>query len=189
MLLIPTQVSHSQSMQKVELPLPQSCLKSPVYCKILKLKPTINKQFAAQLSLYISKYAKKFGFDPTISVAIAMQESTFENKNRMGTILKDGKFVRGATDVGVFQIHIHTLANLNAEGNQIDLKRLETDVEYQTYWHARILQTKIKTCKSQRAELKVGVGSEWSCYHSFTYDRRKVYLKDVSRHLAKLAHR
>lgn len=137
--------------------------------------------------MYITRYSKKFGFDPNISVAIAMQESSLENKNRIGTILKDGKFVNGITDVGVFQIHIRTLANLNKEGYAIDTKRLENDVEYQTYWHAFILKNKIKTCKNERSKLKVSVGSEWSCYHSFTLEQRKVYLKDVSRHLVKLA--
>lgn len=151
------------------------------------MKPKINKEFAASLSIYITKYAKKFGFDPTISVAIAMQESSLDNINRMGNILKDGKLVRGISDVGVFQIHIDTIANLNNAGGAIDFQRLENDVEYQTYWHARILQTKIKTCKAERAKLQVGLGAEWSCYHSFTLAKRKVYVKDVSRHLAKLS--
>lgn len=185
-LLVPNKMQATEStVQKIQVS--QDCKKSPVFCKILKLKPEINKQFAAELSLYITRYSKKFGFDPNISVAIAMQESSLENKNRIGTILKDGKFVNGITDVGVFQIHIRTLANLNKEGYAIDTKRLENDVEYQTYWHAFILKNKIKTCKNERSKLKVSVGSEWSCYHSFTLEQRKVYLKDVSRHLVKLA--
>lgn len=160
-----------------------------MYCKILKLKPTIDHEFAGALSVYIAKYAKEFGFDPTISVAIAMQESSLENKNRLGAVLKDGRFVNGITDVGVFQIHIKTLANLNNEGNAIDLKRLQTDIGYQTYWHARILSTKIKTCKAEKTKLQISAGSEWSCYHSFTLSKRKVYFKDVSRHIVKLARR
>lgn len=160
-----------------------------MFCKILKLKPTINKEFAANLSSYISKYAKEFGTDPSVSVAIAMQESSLNNVNRMGFVLKDGRLVRGITDVGVFQIHIKTLANLNAEGYNIDLTRLENDVEYQTYLHASILKTKIKTCKAARVRLQVNKGTEWSCYHSFTLEKRKLYFRDVSRYLVKLTHR
>lgn len=155
-------------------------------CKILKLRPKIDKQFAVSLSFYIAKYAKQFEFDPAISVAIAMQESSLSNKNRMGTVLKDGKFVRGITDVGVFQIHVDTMADLNNTGNRIDYQRLLADIGYQTYWHAKILSAKIKTCKAKRATLKVSAGNEWSCYHSFTYTKRKTYLKDVSRHIVKL---
>lgn len=157
-----------------------------MYCKILKVKPGIDRKFAAELSVYVSRYARKFKFDPAISVAIAMQESSLRNINRMGTVLRHGKLVRGATDVGVFQIHVDTIANLNAAGEAIDLDRLERDVEYQTYWHARILSDKIRTCKTERVKLEVRRGNEWSCYHSFTQSRRKVYLKDVTRHLVKL---
>jgi hypothetical protein len=115
-----------------------------------------------------------------------MQESSLENKNRAGYILKDGELVFGTTDVGVFQIHIHTLANLKAEGQDIDVVRLNTDVEYQTYWHAKILKSKIQTCKSKRVKLNVTKGSEWSCYHSFTLAERKIYLNDVGLHLSRI---
>lgn len=141
------------------------------------------------MSVYITRYAKQFRVDPNVSVAIAMQESSLENKNRMGTLLRGGKLVYGITDVGVFQIHIDTIAHLNDEGATIDLQRLETDVEYQTYWHMRILQTKIRTCKSERTKLQVSAGAEWSCYHSFTLAKRKIYLKDVSKHLTRLVHK
>lgn len=156
-----------------------------MYQKILALNPTVNKVFALQLSKSITKYSKMFGTDPMFSVAIAMQESAFENKNRMGSVLsKAGKMIHGVTDVGVFQIHIATIAYLG-----IDAKRLMTDVDYQTYWHTKILSSKIKTCKAQHQRLEVKAGDEWSCYHSFTLEKREVYLEDVGVHLAKIVSR
>lgn len=164
-----------------------NCQKNPIYCEILTLQPSIDKKFAKDLSNSISKYSKAFGTDPTISVAIAMQESTLKNKNRMGSVAtKDGRVVYGVTDVGVFQIHIHTIANIKEEGLDIDVIRLQNDVDYQTYWHTKILKKKIVTCRSQREKLNVELGNEWSCYHSFTPSQRRIYLRDVSVHLAKL---
>lgn len=176
MVLIPTLVQASPN-----------CSANPILCDILKLKPSVNQTFARNLSNSIAKYSKKFGTDPRISVAIAMQESSFENKNRMGSLVtKDGHIIYGVTDVGVFQLHVNTIANIQKAGDHIDIQRLKTDVDYQTYWHAKILKTKVTTCKAEREKLKVSEGNEWSCYHSFTPDKRKVYLKDVGTHLRKL---
>lgn len=164
-----------------------NCQNNPIYCKIVKLKPAIDKDFALKLSNSIYKYSKVFGTDPTVSVAIAMQESGFENINRMGSLVtKKGDIVYGVTDVGVFQLHVHTIANLKNAGQDIDVERLETDVDYQAFWHTKILKSKIATCENEHEKLGVGEGSEWSCYHSFTPAKRKIYLKDVNVHLAKL---
>src|SRR6185436_10744324 len=138
---------------------------------------------ATQLSNSISKYSRMFGTNPMFSVAIAMQETAFVNKNRFGSILtKSGRLIRGITDVGVFQLHIATIAYLG-----IDSKRLQNDIDYQTYWHIKILAQKIKVCTNQRTKLKVQIGNEWSCYHSFTPSKRNIYLEDVGIHLPKLA--
>lgn len=160
------------------------CKKNPVFCKIKALNPKVDSAFAQKLSTIIVKNAQTFGLDPMHSVAIAMQESAFANVNRMGAVMtKDGKLVRGVTDVGVFQIHVATIAYLG-----IDMQRLMTDLDYQGYWHAKILSEKIKVCSSKRSKLAVTLGNEWSCYHSFTPSKRKVYLKDVGVHLAKIKH-
>jgi hypothetical protein len=164
-----------------------NCQKNPIYCNILKLKPNVNLKFAKDLSNSIYKYSKMFGTDPIISVAIAMQESSFENKNRMGSVItKAGYVVNGATDLGVFQLHVNTISNLQNEGHDLDVQRLKNDVDYQAYWHAKILKKKIATCKSQRERLQVKSGDEWSCYHSFTLDKRNIYLNSVNTHLNKL---
>lgn len=142
----------------------------------------MNKTFAAELAGYITKYSKQFKTDPRISVAIAMQETAFANINREGSVYtKDKQLVRGITDVGVFQIHVATIAYMG-----IDIERLKNDVEYQTYWHVKILAEKIKICKQKRQKLEVESGDEWSCYHSFTLDKRMEYVEDVGAHLAKL---
>lgn len=156
---------------------------NPILQEILKLNPKVDRVFALKLSQYILKYSKQFKTDPKISVAIAMQESAFVNKNREGDVLTDeGEIVHGITDVGVFQIHIATIAYLG-----IDAERLKADVDYQTYWHTKILAEKIKICRAKAQELKVEAGHEWSCYHSFNEGPRAEYVADVSPHLLKLS--
>lgn len=163
-------------------PMERRAPKNPILTEILRLNPKVDKAFATTLSNSIARYSKRFNTDPMISVAIAMQESAFANKNREGSVMtKTGQIVHGITDVGVFQIHIATIAYLG-----IDVVRLKTDVDYQTYWHVKILAQKIKVCTEQRDRLDVLKGNEWSCYHSFTPSKRKIYLEDVGAHLAKL---
>lgn len=116
-----------------------------------------------------------------------MQESSLINQDRLGAVLtKEGKVVEGVTDVGLFQLHIHTIENMRKSGWNIDFERLRTDVEYQTYWHIRLLRSKIRVCEAKREELQVKPGEEWSCYHSYTPKLREVYRGLVGRHLAKL---
>lgn len=160
---------------------PPKLSKNPVLAEILKLNPRVNRSFAVVLSNYIAKYSHQFKTDPRLSVAIAMQETAFMNKNRKGVIYVHGRMIHGITDVGVFQIHIATIENLG-----IDVERLKRDVEYQTYWHIKILAEKIKVCTAQRDKLKVDAGDEWACYHSFNKPQRDVYLTDVGAHLVRL---
>ena len=161
------------------------CEKNKVYCRIIEVSPSTDKNFAMQLSNYIHKYSKQFGTDPMISVAIAMQESSFRNIDKQGSILlSNGRVVRGHTDLGVFQIHINTIENLKKEANwNIDYFKLRNDVEYQTYWHIRILKRKIETCEKMKDKLNIENGNEWSCYHSYTYKHRIKYVNDVNRYL------
>lgn len=164
-----------------------NCAKNPTFCDILTLKPHVNRAFALSLSKSISKYAKKFGLNPKHSVAIAMQESSFANVDRLGTVVTDeDTFVRGVTDMGVFQLNIDTLHAMIEDGDKIDVERLRRDVDYQTYWHMKILKRKIKTCESQRVRLGIKTGEEWSCYHSFNEDPRLVYRNFVAPYLKKI---
>lgn len=157
-------------------------VRTQIFAEITKLNPKVDKTFARNLAKYIAKYSRIFKTDPKISVAIAMQETAFANRNREGSVLTDdGAIVHGITDVGVFQIHIETIAYLG-----IDTERLKRDVEYQTFWHTKILAEKIKVCTKQREKLEVEVGQEWSCYHSFTKTKREIYVGYVGPYLAKL---
>lgn len=177
MILVPTLVQAGSD-----------CLKFPVYCDIIKLKPGIDKSFAKSLASSISKYSRIYGIDPRISVAIAMQESSFTNINRHGAVLtKSNQIVRGDTDIGVFQIHIDTIAALKKEGSPINTEWLKRDVDYQALWHARILREKIKTCRVQHERLEIEQGKEWSCYHSFNKKQREVYVNFVDPYLQKLS--
>jgi len=168
-----------------------SCEKHPIFCDILTVKPSINRSYAMELSNYINKWSSYYGTNPKHSVAIAMQESSLINQDRKGTVItKEGKKVRGVTDVGVFQIHIETIANMNERLNwEIDFQRLRSDIEYQTQIHTRVLRRKIKICSSAKykKKLKVKSGREWACYHSFTPKKRAIYFKDVSEHLNKIS--
>lgn len=155
--------------------------RNPILAEILKLNPKVDRAFAVSLSKSIAKYSRMFKTDPKLSIAIAMQESAFANKNRIGSVLTDDGVVSGVTDVGVFQIHIATIAYLG-----IDTERLKKDVDYQTFWHTKILAEKIKTCAAQRKKFRVKEGNEWACYHSFTPQKRAIYLEDVGVHLAKI---
>lgn len=166
------------------------CNRHKIFCDILTVKPSINRSYAMELSNYIYKWSKYYGTDSKLSVAIAMQESSLINRDRKGIVLtEDGKRVRGVTDVGVFQLHIDTIDNLNKTLKwDIDFRRLRSDVEYQTQIHTRLLRRKIAICESDRykVKLKVKDGNEWSCYHSFTYRRRQTYIRDVGVHLDKI---
>lgn len=164
------------------------CHGTPVFCDIVKLKPSVDKAFAKLLARSITRYSKKFGTNPKYSVAIAMQESTFTNVDRPGTVLtKTNVFMKGATDLGVFQLHILTLGELIDQGHKVDVKKLRTDVDYQTYWHTKILKRKIRICTAQREKLGVEEGDEWSCYHSFTPKQRQTYVRFVTPYLFKIA--
>lgn len=163
------------------------CAKHPIYCNIVKLRPSINRTFAMELANYIYKYSQQFGTSAAHSVAIAMQESSLINQDRLGAVLsKTGKVVHGVTDVGVFQLHIDTIDNMRQKGWDIDFDRLRSDVEYQTYWHVRLLKEKITVCTKNRISLAVPEGEEWSCYHSYTPKHRTNYAALVSRHLGRI---
>lgn len=166
-----------------------NCETNPIYCQILKVNSRVDKGFALKLSDYISKYSLSFGTNPMISVAIAMKESSIRNQHKMGLILSnDNKEIEGITDFGVFQIHMRTIKDVRERlGWHIDTARLKNDVEYQTYWHTRILKMKIKTCSkpSVKVRRKIKDGNEWTCYHSGTLSKRLTYLKEASPYLKK----
>lgn len=149
--------------------------KHPLFCEIKKLQPSIDDNFGMELSNLINKYAKIYGINPYISIAIIRQESGFIMPARTQDVLvkinDKYQMVKGVTDLSIFQFNIATIKNYN-----LDIERLQTDLEYATQQHFKLLKEKINTCSA--------LGSEaWSCYHSMNTDRRLEYVKAVSRWL------
>ena len=64
----------------------QFCKRNSIYCAIVKLKPTIDKKFAMDLSNSIYKYSRRNNVDPYRVVAIAMQESSLSPVVRYETV-------------------------------------------------------------------------------------------------------
>lgn len=146
-----------------------------IYCKIVELKPSVNKSFAMELSNYLYAASRHYGTEPMVSVAIAMQESSLRNIDRYETVLtKDGKYIRGVSDIGVFQFHVNTVKNL-----KLDPQRLRSDLSYAAWQHVRLLARKQRVCKKKG----LAKGAEWSCYHSYTPKYYKTYQKQVKRYL------
>lgn len=150
-----------------------------IYCRITELQPNIDLNFAFHLSNLIFQEARKYNKDPMISVAIAMQESSLNNINRVEWVSDDkGNIIRGYSDIGIFQIHAMTAKEFNLDAN-----RLMHDVQYQVQSHFKILKRKVSVCSQKRERLKVEPGTEWSCYHSYTPEIRKRYKKLVERYI------
>lgn len=158
----------------------------PIYCRILKLNPRVNKDFAFRLSNIIHKEASKYNIDPMLSLAILMQENSFnevntfrveehidrhcDEKNCYEVITKKKK----AIDLGIAQINVRTALHYG-----LDINRLfDHDLEYAIQGHFRILSDKIRSCSHLGPEA-------WTCYHSATEDKRNIYLNLVERFLPK----
>lgn len=160
------------------------CNKHKIYCRIVKLQPKVNKQWAMKLSNYIYKYSNIYKIDTDLVTAMLMQESSYIYKHRKVTGLErvetcdDKGFCTEEliektiyTDFGPFQFSYYTTKRY-----KIDPIRLENDLHYATKWFFKFLSGKIKTCKH--------LGSEaWSCYHSSTPRYREKYVIDVKRFL------
>lgn len=154
----------------------------PIYCSILKLNQNIDKSYAFKLSNYIHKATKKYKLDPMRSVAIAAQESMFQNIHRKHTVLElvekcendtcveYMRTVRGYTDIGVWQFHAATIRQYG-----MDALRLRDDIEYATDRHAFLLRAKLREC----ADLGTDA---WVCYHSRTVKYREKYKRMVNRY-------
>jgi len=159
------------------------CSEHRVYCKIKELRPKIDDKRAMQLSNILYGYAKKYGGDPILAVAIGMQETSLREKDRKqnsieffrtcsgGRCYEDWRVISTITDVCMFQFHVDTIVNYG-----MDPIRLRDDLSYCVEWHFKLMSQKIKECKDLR-------GEAWSCYHSRTKKHREMYIRDVERYL------
>lgn len=164
------------------------CSRNPIYCSILKLRPDIDKAFAAELSNYISKYSKRYGTDPYRSVAIAMQESTIKNIHRKQDVIlikehcdeenvcvEYTELGSGYTDIGVWQFHARTI-----QAFRMDALKLRDNLEYATERHVFLLRVKLQECGEQLG------ASAWTCYHSATEVYRLKYEKLVNKYYERI---
>jgi len=164
---------------------PVNCSVHKLYCKIVKLRPSINKKWAMRYSNLLYSLGKKYKMDPWRSLAIAMQESSIQNihrrqkvivftkRCRKGRCSNHYKIVKGYSDLGLYQFHVDTI-----EQYKIDPFRLKKDLRYVIEMHFRILRNKIKMCRKLKADA-------WTCYHSKTRYYRKQYKKLVNRYYFK----
>lgn len=164
-----------------------NCKQHSVYCHIKALRPDMDDKRAMNLSNLIYKYAKKYGTDPHVSVAIGMQESRLRNIHAQQyglqkvTVCDEANFchddfreVKIYTDLGMFQFHVGSLDSYN-----INLKRvIRHDLDYIVEKHIKILRDKIKMCEHLKE-------AAWSCYHSKTPNKRKIYYQMVKPFLNK----
>ena len=151
------------------------CGRNPIYCQILKNKPSIDKSYGMYLSNLIYKYSRQYKIDPAISVCIAYQENKFRNKDRTQAIAIPSvgcannncglTTIKGISDFGVFQIHIGTANNY-----KLDINRLSNDLDYAVESHMKILKSKMKLCDYLQED-------SWTCYHSTTKYLRLYYKK------------
>lgn len=167
----------------------KNCHKNPMYCQILKWRPTIDEKWAMKFSDLLYRYGKKYNMDPWRSLAIAMQESSLRNIHRKHSIVKFKQkcvkkrcrqvynIYRGYSDLSIFQFHIMT-----ALANKMDIIRLNTDLDYAVKEHFILLKKKEARCH------KLGKLS-WSCYHSTSPIRRKHYVQLVNRYFVHKADR
>lgn len=154
------------------------CSKHPIYCKIVKLVPNIDKDFAMNISNVFHKYGKKYQLDPNISVAIAMQETGLKRKSRTGKVIvysqdmQSFEIVEGYTDICMFQFHVDTI-----KAEDLDPIKLKLDFNYCAEQHFKLLKKKISLCRERK------IKPYWSCYHSVTPEFRELYTKQVNRFL------
>lgn len=134
---------------------------------ILMLQPEMPSKQAAELARLLVKYSRKYGTNPLLSVAIAMQESSLTNKDRVDPVTKL------VTDIGFFQFNTGTI-----RAYKLDSRKLKRNLEYAVEQHTKLLAMKMFECATLYPT------HAWTCYHSRTPKLSKQYLQLVSRWLS-----
>lgn len=140
------------------------CNKHKVYCHIVRISPRTPN--AMELSNTISRLGKKFGVNPHLIVAIAMQESSLRNVNRVSGVIDASGCRLVVTDYGMLQVNVNSIKHYKLHGDLLSWNR-----EYQLYAGVLILADKIKTF------------GHWSAYHSMTPKHNQKYRQLVGRYL------
>lgn len=146
-----------------------------VYAKLEQYRPDMDRLTLSRIAQAFSKYAKKHGQDPVLSVAIGMQETGLRQVNRTKNVIvfnPDGiswRVERGITDVCMFQFHVDTIVDQG-----MDPIKLKDNLDYCVEQHFRLMKIKRTLCSD------LGDDS-WTCYHSRNPKLRQVYKKLVAR--------
>jgi hypothetical protein len=154
-----------------------------VYQHVIRLRPNINRNWAAKFAQLIATHSLDSGLDAHRAVAIAMQESSLREIHRTVTTMKTATVCDSAgcvvinrkkisyTDYGIFQFHVRTVEN-----SGFDLQRLKDhDLEYAVKRYFDLMSEKLRMCRH--------LGDDaWTCYHSTTPALRNRYKKLVNRY-------
>lgn len=138
---------------------------------ILKNKPTMKKSNAEFLAMNIVKVANAYNINPKLYSAILMRESSYN---------LTAKNCRGETcfDFGIAQININTI-----NAYDLDLEKIQTDLEYSLEAGAKVLSWFKKTYKGKEPT------EWWVRYNVGTRDKESVktawdeYYEGVSQYL------
>jgi hypothetical protein len=126
------------------------CNENSVYCALAKNRPDMERLTLRRIANLFSKYSQKYNQDPIKSVAIGMQETGLQQKNRPHNIIvfnPDGitwRVERGVTDVCMFQFHVDTIVDMN-----IDPIKLKDNVDYCIEQHFKLMSLSQQKCKTQ----------------------------------------
>lgn len=161
-----------------------NCKVHPIFCKIKKLNTRLSDDKAMEISNHIHKWSQLYKIDPSISIAILMQENRFRDKHTFEVSKQETMEcnhtscyrqiheVHEVVDMGIAQINIRT-----AVAYDFDLDKLfDHDLGYAIECHFKILKHKMDMCEH------LGDKS-WSCYHSATPTYRLKYVDMVSRYM------
>jgi hypothetical protein len=154
--------SAGTKLHAAEVPSPVNPAITRLYKAALKLQPKLASDTALQLASRLHTYSTAYRTDPYLSLAIGMQESGLQQINRV----EKGKI----TDYGMFQFHYRT-----AKWMQLDVQRLQTDLDYAVKKHVKLLAQKQKECRNWGPH-------SWLCYHSATPAHAQKYKKLVDRY-------
>jgi hypothetical protein len=155
---------------------PTQCSDRPVYCKLTKFRPDLDRLTLSRIASVFRRHAEKHGQDPMLSVAIAMQETGLRQVNRIENVIvfnPDGitwRVERGVTDVCMFQFHVDTIVDQG-----LDPIKLKDNLDYCVEQHFKLLKKKRTICSD--------LGDDaWTCYHSKNPKLRKTYKRMVARY-------
>lgn len=138
---------------KISLSKNLKCNKHPIYCQIIKNKPTINRDYALKLSNIIYRVSKKYNIPPKIYTAILMQESSYvlDSVNSYCGLRRkssDSGEVCVYEDFGMSQINYKT-----ARYYKFDIELLLTDEEYSIESGAIVLSWFRKTYQKKEPRM------------------------------------